>query len=111
MTATISIDDDLFTLVNVFTVRPDDAEALLEVLTNATIEVMQHIPGFVSANLHVSRDRERIVNYAQWTSENHFDAMLARDDARQHMKRATALAVSFEPIRCTVASATSREST
>ena len=38
---------------------------------------MQHQPGFVSANIHVSTDGTRVVNYAQWESAEAFQAMLA----------------------------------
>ncbi|MBA3844477.1 MAG: antibiotic biosynthesis monooxygenase, partial [Actinobacteria bacterium] len=41
-----------------------------------TEETMRHLPGFVSANLHLSRDRRYVANYAQWRSQEHFDAML-----------------------------------
>ncbi len=37
---------------------------------------MRHMPGFISANLHVSADRRHIANYAQWRSRADYDAML-----------------------------------
>ncbi|PSQ96647.1 MAG: antibiotic biosynthesis monooxygenase [Bacteroidetes bacterium SW_9_63_38] len=65
---TIGPDDDVFTLVNVFTVPEDRRQALVDVLVEATEQTMQHLPGFVSANIHVSHDGTRVVNYAQWAS-------------------------------------------
>lgn len=88
------------TLVNTFTVAPDRADELLSVLTEATEQVMRHIPGFVSANLHLSDDRRHVINYAQWASREDFDAMLTREDAREHMGRAKEIAESFHPIIC-----------
>src|SRR5699024_679468 len=65
MTA-ITVHADHATLINVFTVEPDHARQLADLLTTATEEVMRHIDGFISANIHVSTDGTRVVNYAQW---------------------------------------------
>jgi quinol monooxygenase YgiN len=94
--ATISRDNPVCTLVNVFTVTPEHQEHLLEVLDTATREVMQHLPGFVSANLHRSLDGTHVVNYAQWTSREAFEAMLRNPEAQVHMAQALSLA-SAEP--------------
>ena len=96
----ISVDSTVLTLVNTFVVAPDRADELMTVLVNATDEVMQHIPGFISASLHMATDRTRVVNYAQWTSREAFNAMLQREDARQHMGQAAAIAERFDPVLC-----------
>lgn len=85
-------------LINTFTVDPDKAEALLRILSHATEHGMRHRPGFVSANLHVSRDRRHVANYAQWRSQADLDAMMSDPAARAHMGEAAAVAESFEPI-------------
>jgi heme-degrading monooxygenase HmoA len=85
------------TLINVFVVAPERAEELVAVLTDATDEVMRHVPGFVSANIHLSADRTRVVNYAQWESADAYGAVFADDRAKEHMGRAAALAESFDP--------------
>lgn len=56
------------------------------------------MPGFVSANLHVSRDGRHTANYAQWRSQDDIDAMMANPDAGVHMHEAASIASSFEPI-------------
>lgn len=85
-------------LINTFTVEPDRADQLLAVLSRATDEGMRQQPGFVSANLHISRDKRHVANYAQWRSQGDFDAMMANPDSRVHMREAAAIATSFEPI-------------
>lgn len=85
-------------LINTFTVNPDRADELLTVLSRATEEGMRRMPGFVSANLHVSRDKRHVANYAQWRSQSDIDAMMADPDARVHMGEAAAIASSFDPI-------------
>lgn len=83
-------------LINTFIVHPEKAEELVKVLAEATA-TMRNMTGFVSANLHVSRDRTRVVNYAQWRSDADFKAMLGNAEAQPHMKAAADLAESFDP--------------
>jgi heme-degrading monooxygenase HmoA len=92
------------TLINVFTVEPGKASELAAMLNDATDAVMRHVPGFVSANIHVSTDGTRVVNYAQWESAEAYLAMLADPAAREHMLPAAALAEAFDPHLYTVES-------
>ena len=92
------------TLINVFTVDPDRATQLADLLNMATEEVMRHQPGFRSANIHVSTDGTRVVNYAQWDSAEAYRAMLDNPTTHQHMAAAASLAISFEPHLYTVES-------
>jgi quinol monooxygenase YgiN len=92
------------TLINVFTVEPGRAMELTALLRAATDEVMRHQPGFKSANIHLSTDRTRVVNYAQWDSVEAYQAMLANPATQPHMTNAAAIAVSFDPHLYTVES-------
>jgi len=97
------------TLINVFTVEPEHAQELADLLGAATAEVMQHLDGFISANIHVSTDSTRVANYAQWESLAAMQAMQANPTAREHMVKAAALATSFEPHLYRVESVHTRE--
>ncbi len=101
---TIAAQTGHATLINVFTVAPDQAHALALLLTEATEEVMAHMPGFVSANIHVSLDGTRVVNYAQWDSVEACDAMRSDPTAQVHMQAAAELADAFDPHFYTVES-------
>ena len=79
--AMIETGSRLMTLVNVFTVAPDQQAQLAELLVRATHETMRYLPGFVSASIHRSVDGTKVINYAQWRSEAEFRAM--RDDPRR----------------------------
>jgi quinol monooxygenase YgiN len=92
------------TLINVFTVEPAHAAALAALLADATEQVMQHLPGFRSANIHVSIDGTRVVNYAQWDDADAFAAMQANPTAQEHMRAAAELASGFDPHFYTVES-------
>ena len=94
---TISKDDDLVTLINVFSVAPEDQQRLVDVLVDATQAVMRKQPGFISANIHRSLDGTRVTNYAQWRSREAFEAMLGDREAAEHMEEAARIAERFEP--------------
>ena len=95
--ATISKDNDVVTLINVFTVAPEDQQRLVDVLVDATQSVMRKQPGFISANIHRGVEGTRVANYAQWASREHFEAMLRNPTAQTHMRAAAALVEKFEP--------------
>jgi quinol monooxygenase YgiN len=92
------------TLINVFNVAPERASELAEALRVATEETVQYVPGFISANIHVSTDGTRVVNYAQWRSAEAYQAIFDDPGAREHIGRCAALATSFEPNLYTVES-------
>ena len=85
------------TLINVFTVGPEDQQRLLDLLVEATESVMRGLPGFVSANLHKSFDGTRVANYAQWRGREDFEAMLENPEAAVHMEEAAKIDEKFEP--------------
>lgn len=83
---TISKDNNVVTLVNVFTVEPENQQKLVEMLVEATEKTMKNVSGFVSANIHKSLDGVRVVNYAQWRSREDFEAMSKLPEAQAHIK-------------------------
>ncbi|WP_375510412.1 antibiotic biosynthesis monooxygenase family protein [uncultured Nostoc sp.] len=70
MMTTISKDNQVITLINVFTVEPENQQRLVEMLVEATEKTLKHLPGFVSANIHKSSDGMRVTNYARWRDWN-----------------------------------------
>ena len=91
------------TLINVFTVDPADQERLVELWQRATDEVMRHLPGFVSANVHRSLDGTKVVNYAQWESEDAFRVALQHPDTRDHLTELNEIGTAA-PVLCEVVS-------
>lgn len=100
---TISTDNDVVTLMNVFTVDPARQAELVEILDRATEETMRHRPGFVSANIHVGLEGDRVANYAQWESMAAFREMLESPECQVHMRACTEIAESA-PVMYRVAS-------
>src|ERR1700738_3820599 len=100
----ITAHADHATLINVFTVQPEKARELADLLTAATEDVMQHIDGFISANIHLSTDGTRVVNYAQWRSAEAMQAMRQDPPARRHMGQGAEKGGGFDPHPYTVES-------
>ena len=99
---------DVLTLVNVFSVRPENQQKLVDMLVEATDETMKKMPGFISASIHRSLDGTKVVNYAQWRSKTDFDAMRQNPAAQPHMAAVAAIA-TFDPILCEVSESVSRD--
>src|SRR5215210_747393 len=90
----ISKEHQVATLINVFTVAPENQQELVDILIEATENVLRHLPGFVSANIHKSFDGTRVTNYAQWRSPEDFDAIFNDPEVIVHMNKAQALATN-----------------
>jgi quinol monooxygenase YgiN len=84
--ASITKENKVITLINTFTVAPENQQRLVDTLVKATDETMKKLPGFVSANIHKSTDGLRVVNYAQWRSRIDFEAMMKNPEARSHIE-------------------------
>jgi heme-degrading monooxygenase HmoA len=82
------------TLINVFTVAPENQQKLVDMLIEATQRTMGHMPGFVSANIHRSGDGMRVVNYAQWESKEAFETMAKDPRAQKHMAPVSEIATA-----------------
>ena len=86
----------MVTLINVFTVAPDNQQRLVDLLTRATDGSVNRAPGFISATLHRSIDGTKVTMYAQWQSAEHYQAM--RKDPGPHPFLQEALTIAtFEP--------------
>ena len=90
--STITPNTRLCTLINVFTVAPEQQQELVDTLVAATEQVIRALPGFVSANIHKSIDGVRVTNYAQWESPAALEAMLKNPEASKHLNKCRELA-------------------
>jgi C-6 monooxygenase len=60
---------------------PDSQRKLVDLLVRDVEEWVRYCPGFISANYHASTDGTRLVNYAQWESEEAYRQSF-RDNTR-----------------------------
>lgn len=81
---TISISSEVYTLINVFTVAAEHQTKLYEHLVDMTEGMIKNLPGFISANIHLSHDGAYVVNYAQWENEDSFRTMRADPRLQEH---------------------------
>ena len=93
---TLDPSDNYAILINTFQVTPENADKLVDILHEASA-TMRELDGFVSANLHVSTDKKRVVNYVQWRTYANFEAMRKNPAAQPHMKAAADIAESYDP--------------
>ena len=81
----ISSQNEVYTLINVFTVAPGNQQQLVDTLIETTERWVKHLPGFVSASFHKSLDGTRVVNYAQWKDKAAFELMGQNPEVRARM--------------------------
>jgi quinol monooxygenase YgiN len=89
----ISSEKDIYVLINVFTVDPDKQQQLVDTLIETTEVWLKSLPGFISARIHKSLDRTRVVNYsyAQRNNKEAFDRLTSDPQIRARMGLAVQL--------------------
>jgi heme-degrading monooxygenase HmoA len=75
---------DLVTLINTFTVTPENQQAFVDVQHGEYRRLSGQIRGAVAANLHRGRSGTRVINYAQFRSLEDFQAWQTSDLMKQH---------------------------
>lgn len=85
---TIAKGRNIITLINVFTVEPENQQRLLDLLIEATETVVKNQPGYISANFHKSLDGVRVTNYAQWQSREAFEIAFRNPEVLTHTQKA-----------------------
>ena len=101
--STIRADSPVVTLINVFSVAPENQARLLGAWQRSTDEVIRHLPGFVSANIHASLDGTKVVNYAQWETREAFASMLTDPAASEWLRKLAEIGTPA-PVLCRVVS-------
>ena len=89
---TISKDNKILTLINVFSVDPVNQQKLVDLLTLATESSVRKIQGFISASLHRSIDGTKVTMYAQWQSMEVYQKMRNHPVASPYLQQALAIA-------------------
>ena len=92
----ISKDHHYLTLINVFTVAPENQQRLVDLLVSATSGSVRNITGFISSSLHRSLDGTKVTMYAQWRSQEDYQNMRNNATASPFLEEALKIA-SFEP--------------
>lgn len=93
---TISKGSVPLTLINVFTVKPEDQGELIALLKDVTEQHVRQCKGFVSASLHRGIDGTKVAMYAQWASIEDYNAMRRDAGSAGAMEKALRLG-TFDP--------------
>ncbi|MCP9850382.1 antibiotic biosynthesis monooxygenase [Cyanobium sp. Morenito 9A2] len=88
---------DGIVLINVFHLDPDQAEAFVATQVGEYKRLQGVFPGSLSANLHLSLDRTRAVNYAHFSSVDTYLAMRDSPAFAEHLLRLKGLVRQAEP--------------
>lgn len=89
--ATSTPEEEIYTLINVFTVDPHKQQQLVDTLIQTTEGWAKAQPGFIAATIHKSLDETRVVNYAQWKNKAAFDRLMSDPQMRARMSLAVHL--------------------
>jgi heme-degrading monooxygenase HmoA len=76
--------------------NPDNQDEILKLMVERA-RFMATQPGFVSVNLHRSKDGSHIVNYVQWSDENKLKAAHHSPEFREKWPRFGELVQDAEP--------------
>lgn len=74
----ISRENNLVTLINVFEVKPERQQELIDNWIRF-VDSVKGEPGMIGTSLHRSKDGTRVINYAQWKSEEDLDRFLKKN--------------------------------
>ena len=101
METTVRVDSAVTTLVNVFTVEPDNQSKLLALLHDGTETMFSKMTGWISTSLLKSRDGSKVVVYSQWRDAKNIDAFRQDPRLKPYFQQFSALA-KFESFTCDV---------
>ena len=103
METTIRVDHAVTTLVNVFTVEPDNQPKALALLKDGIETMFSKMPGWISSNVLKSKDGRQVVVYSQWRDDKDIDAFRRDPRLKPYLQRFGALG-KHESFTCDVAS-------
>ncbi|ASK28899.1 antibiotic biosynthesis monooxygenase [Chryseobacterium sp. T16E-39] len=98
----ISKEQGYLTLINVFTVAPENQDKLLNLLISCTDEFISDCPGFISASYHKGIDGKSVVLYAQYENMEAFQGVINSEGGKRMISEGTQLAESAQRSFCNV---------
>jgi hypothetical protein len=95
--AVITAENGYLTLINAYTCPESRQHELIAALERAVAEVFVNQPGFISASIHASLDRPRVLNYVQWVRVEDFDTAGGVSEIQERMAEIMAFAEAADP--------------
>lgn len=72
----VAKNNDVLVVIDIYSVELSRQQGLVDSLIDVVESVWKQQPGFVSASIHKSLDGGRVMNYAQWRSQEDYDAFV-----------------------------------
>jgi heme-degrading monooxygenase HmoA len=82
----ISSERDVLTVIFEFDVEPDEQQPLRASIEALVRDIVSRQPGFLSADLHLSRDGRKVLNYFQWETLEAFERFRADETAQSRIR-------------------------
>jgi hypothetical protein len=95
--AAISPGDQVLTLINTFTCADVRQGELVAAIEKSITETFAAVDGLISASVHASLDRTRVINYMQWRSVGDFDQAELHPKVRENLAAVLSIAESADP--------------
>ncbi len=72
----IAKNNQVITAIVIFAVAPEKQQELIDIIIEFLETTVKHQPGFVSSSIHKSIDGVRVMNYAQWKTQDNYQAFV-----------------------------------
>jgi len=79
---TIAKNNDVITVIIIFAVEPERQQELVDTIVEFLESAVKYQPGFVSASIHKSLDGLRVMNYAQWKTQEDYKAFINNSEVQ-----------------------------
>jgi quinol monooxygenase YgiN len=79
----IAKNNDVITVIIIFAVEPERQQELVDTIVEFLEKGVKNQPGFVSSSIHKSIDGVRVMNYAQWQTQEDYQAFVNNPTMRQ----------------------------
>jgi len=79
---TIAKNNDVITVIIIFAVEAERQQELVDTIVEFLESAVKYQPGFVSASIHKSLDGLRVMNYAQWKTQEDYKAFINNSEVQ-----------------------------
>lgn len=78
----IAKSNDVITAIIIFAVEPEKQQELIDIIIEFLQTTVKHQTGFVSSSIHKSIDGLRVMNYAQWKTQEDYQAFIQNTEVQ-----------------------------
>lgn len=83
----IAKNNDVTTVIVIFAVEPEKQQELVDTIIEFLETTVKRQPGFVSSSIHKSIDGVRVMNYAQWKTQEDYQTFVKNAEVQAQGKK------------------------